>query len=154
MLHIFSGDNQSPAWLTEGVAVYCESPQRRFGRLILGGIEANPLVQNYLAAFRRGRHVPLEDLLRLKTFTDWTGTHDPKPQYEAAGALVCFCMEARGRQYRADFIDYLRDSYRGTTEGHELWEYLGWNQPTLAAHFEAWLSEVSRNSAEQTSGGN
>ena len=65
---------------------------------------------------------------------------DPSANYPAAGALVEFCMEGEGRRYRADFIDFLRDSYLGTTMGRTLPDYLGLNKQAFAQAYEKWLA--------------
>lgn len=140
ILHEFTGCNESPAWLTEGIAVYSESPHfDAYGDLVLGGLERNKRIQSYLAAFRQGSHMPAADVMQIVEPRPWKSVENPHPQYAAAGSLVHFCMEAEQRKHREDFIDFLYDSYRGTTGGYQIWDYLGHTRASLLDSFEAWL---------------
>ena len=120
----FSRGGFAPAWLSEGIAVYTEHVRYDDqGRLQIGGQR------------RRGGKEPLESVLALETFAQWTAA----PKYSAAGKLVWFCMESNGRQYRDDFIDFLRDSYRGRTSGKQLWDYLGLSKKEFAEAYKQFL---------------
>ena len=149
ILHVFTRGNQSPAWLTEGIAVYTQSPVYRDGRLQLGSVDDNPTLQKQFAAFREGRHMNLEELLAIEDLGRWGAAEDPDPQYCSAGALVQFCMEAKDRSYRADFIDFLTDSYRGRTFGHKLWDYLGLDKVTFIEFYQDWLRRTANSSVQQ-----
>lgn len=147
ILHIFANGNQSPPWLLEGIAVYTQFPTFPDGELRLGNLRANPRVVHHLMAFKAGRHLPLEDLLKIRAYATWLEvTKSRGGNYEAAGALTYFCMEADERAYRADFVDFLRDSYHGPTftRGHKLWEYLGMDQAEFFAAYGKWLKETSQ----------
>ncbi|MDX1564868.1 MAG: hypothetical protein R3236_05640 [Phycisphaeraceae bacterium] len=121
----FSRGGRPPAWLSEGIAVYTEHVRYdKQGRLRIGGQR------------RRGGKEPLESVLALKTFGQWAAS----PKYSAAGKLVWFCMEANDRKYRDDFIDFLRDSYRGRTGGKQLWDYLGISQKGFADAYRQFLN--------------
>jgi hypothetical protein len=59
-------------------------------------------------------------------------------QYAEAMALVVFLMDGHGRQYREDFLDYVRDAHRGRLKGdngHALEDRLGVPYKTLEAEF-------------------
>jgi hypothetical protein len=71
------------------------------------------------------------------TRKQWSGAKDPGPQYAAAGALAWYLMEGEGRRYRADFIDFLRDSYHGSA-AMPLAAYLGLSDAELASGYAAW----------------
>lgn len=145
MLHVFAGGNSSPAWLTEGIAVYNESARFEDGCMVLGGAPPDGKICRHLERFRQGQAMPAEEVVRISSFHDWTATDVPQRQYQAAGALVAFCMEGRGGAYRDDFIDFLRDSYRGTTAGRQLWDYAGYDRESFFAVYEAWLQRMSRS---------
>ncbi len=141
ILHVFSHGNQSPAWLCEGVAVYTQSPHYdRNGAMQLGVLAENQRVRSYFAERKAGTAISLEQIMALTDGREWAAASDPGPNYAAAGAVVEFCMEGESRRYRADFIDYLRDSYLGTTMGRTLADYLNLNRQSLAQAYEKWLS--------------
>ena len=58
--------------------------------------------------------------------------------YAAAGSLAWYCMEIEDRRYRADFIDFIRDSYLGTTGGGSLFAYLGVEENAFKAAYQTW----------------
>jgi hypothetical protein len=122
ILHTFSTGNHSPSWLTEGIAVYTEAAEVVDGELVVG--RKPPRAKSKL---------PLMELLAVDSGDKWSKT----PQYAAAGTLVYFCMEGDGRKYREDFVDYLRDNYRGTTAGKKLWDYLGLPQADFEKAYAA-----------------
>ena len=139
ILHVFTAGNLAPIWLTEGVAVYTETPVFVDGELVLGRLEASRNVLGHLTANVAGKGLPLDTLLALDSHT-WSAAKDPGPQYEAAGALVHYCMEAEGRRWRADFVDFLRDSYRGEAADRALWQYLGLGREAFVAAYQDWLA--------------
>ncbi len=125
VLGFFSSGGRAPAWLSEGIAVYTEHVRYDdLGRLQIGGQR------------RRGGKEPLETVMGLKTFQQWVAA----PKYSAAGKLVWFCMETGERKYRDDFIDFLRDSYRGRTGGKQLWDYLGLSKADFSAEYKKFLA--------------
>ena len=142
ILHVFTGSNAAPTWLTEGVAVYTETPVFADGELVLGRLAANKDVLAHIAANAAGEGLPLTVLLTLDSVT-WSAASDPAPQYYAAGALVHFCMEGESRRWRADFVDFLRDSYRGETAERHLWQYLGLSREAFVAAYQAWLTAAA-----------
>lgn len=147
MFSIFAGGNQSPAWLSEGVAVYCESAREVGDQMVLGGIVPTGRVAKHLRQFALGEAMPIAEVVQLGKMSTWTATDAPQKQYEAAGAMVAFCMDAREGAFRADFIDFMRDSYRGATNGYALWDYLGYDRDSFFSVFESWALAQSREQA-------
>ena len=147
ILDVFANGNAgAPTWLVEGVAVYTETPVFVDSELVLGRIEANPHIRQHLAAARTGSELGLDPLFALDSRT-WSAAVDPGPQYAAAGAVVQFCMEGEDRRYRADFVDFLRDSYRGQTMDRKLWQYLGLERDAFVAAYRTWLGDAVRAKA-------
>jgi hypothetical protein len=141
ILHVFSHGNQSPAWLCEGVAVYTQSPHfASTGAMQLGVLADNYQIRMYFDQRKAGTAISLEQTMALTDGRVWASAPDPSVNYPAAGALVEFCMEGEGRKYRADFIDFLRDSYLGTTMGRTLPDYLNLNRQAFAQAYEKWLA--------------
>ncbi len=137
IFNIFSGGNRSEVWLTESIAVYTQSPTwNELGDLVLGERKRANRARSYLRAYAAKKHLPIQELLRISHHA-WTNATDPGRNYDAAGALAQFCMEARKRSFRKDYVDYIRDAYRGRAS-HPLWEYLGMDGPAFIAAFEAW----------------
>ncbi len=140
ILHIFTGDNRAPAWLVEGAAVYTQGPQFDGGRMTLGKVGNNSHLQMFIRQSRHGEALTLGKIMSLEDGRMWMNSTTPELNYPAAGAVVQFCMEADERRYRADFLDFLRDSYRGETRGYRLWEYLGLDYSTFETSYADWLN--------------
>jgi hypothetical protein len=146
ILHVFTNGNRSPAWLTEGIAVYTDAPSFSGGKLILGDLRSNPRVLAHLELARAGKALPFAEIVDLRAYSTWQEKAKAGlPVYEAAGALVTFCMEADDRAHRADFVDFLRDNYEGHPDAqtHSLWEYLGTDRDRLSQSFQNWMRGVS-----------
>ncbi|MBA3708193.1 MAG: DUF1570 domain-containing protein [Planctomycetes bacterium] len=141
VLQVFTGTDRAPSWLVEGIAVYTQCPAFEHGAMVLGHPEKNQHIQHYFRQMREKTQLPLERLLLLESGAAWQAASDPLSNYAAAGAFVQFCMEGSDRAYRADFIDYLRDSYRGETKGHALPSYLGIPKQKLAEAFASWVQQ-------------
>jgi hypothetical protein len=52
-------------------------------------------------------------------------------------------MESEGRRFREDFIDFLRDSYRGATGGRKLWDYLGLGYGDFEKTYTQWQNDTA-----------
>jgi tetratricopeptide (TPR) repeat protein len=140
VLHVFSHMNNGPAWLVEGVAVYSQSPRFENGGMRLGILSENRQVMRYFTQRTAGRALTLEQIMALTDSVAWGAAAEPDLNYAAAGALVECCMEDHARAYRADFIDFLRDSYLGQTMGHSLSDYMGISHDALHDIFEHWVA--------------
>ena len=140
ILHVFSNGNQAPAWLCEGVAVYSQAPRYSGGGLEFGDVAGNQHLQGFIRDPKL--RLPLARILDLSDQQAWNAATHPEANYASAGMLVQFCMEADKRAMRADFIDFLRDSYRGQTNDHPLNQYLGLSQNDLEERFAAWCTKL------------
>lgn len=138
ILHIFAGGDDSPQWLCEGIAVYAGVPSFVDGALVFGDLAANDKILIHLFGLRKTPPMSLEALLRIESSQTWSAAKEPGPQYSAAGTFTAYCMEADGRSHREDFIDFLRDAYRGQTQGRTLWDYMGMERAKMIAGFAAW----------------
>lgn len=136
-LHQYTGGNSAPVWLVEGIAVYTQSPAWIDGDLVLGRLSSNLRLLGWTREHAAGKVMSPTALMGLTTTAAW-GAGEVDQHYSAAGALTSFCMEAEERRYRADFVDFLRDSYRGSTNNHTIWEYLGFTHDAFLATFETW----------------
>lgn len=144
ILHIFSGTNRSPAWLTEGAAVYTQAPAFHDGRMVLGEITGNQHLRAYLQQMKEGKALELKAILALDDGRVWSSSNTPDLNYPAAGMLVEYCMESDQRRHRSDFLDFLRDSYLGTSANYKVWDYLGMDYAAFDSGFTAWLSEIAK----------
>ena len=140
ILHLFSGQNDGPAWLVEGAAVYTQAPVFVEGRMVLGDLQDNHHIRGFFHQLKLGKALSLAKTLALEDQGAWGRSPTPDLNYPAAGALVQFAMEAENRKYRSDFIDFLRDSYLGTTRGFRLWEYLGMDYPRFEKAYAEWVN--------------
>ena len=114
----------APSWLAEGAAVYLEAAAFRHGVLEVGGVEQNPDV----AAYRRGvlaggDEWTLRQVLDLATGDAWQAGGLSHKNYRAAGATVFFLCRFDGGRYRADFVEMLRDAYRGSLRSADVEAY-------------------------------
>lgn len=133
VLHVMTGKNSSPVWLTESIAEYTET-----AKLTPDGIKFSGA--GYTEA------MSLEALLELSGHGQWSQamTRTNGANYAAAGSLATFCMKAEDGRYAADFIDFLRDSYRGRTRGRKIWEYLGLNARDFNIAYVRWGRSARR----------
>ena len=141
ILHVFTDDNRAPAWLVEGAAVYTQGPVFRDGRMELGQVDTNSHLRRYIRQSRENAALSLGDILKLEDGFAWSNSTTPNLNYPAAGAVVQFCMESEQRRYRADFLDFLRDSYRGETRGFMLWEYMGMDYASFEKLYATWKDD-------------
>lgn len=131
VLHVLNGGNDSPAWLTEGIAVYTQSVGFESGRVRFPGAGYDEAM-------------PLDDLLAIRNNKTWhrvvetADRRDGANPYPAAGSVVTFCMNSDDERYRADFIDYLRDSYRNLARNRAVWDYLGLSEAEFIQRYRAW----------------
>jgi hypothetical protein len=130
ILYIMTGKNRAPTWLSEGIAVFTASVRIEHGRVLFKG-----------TAYNDGMTLP--KLLSLTSHGAWSnaveqgkknGTGSP---YPVAGSVVTFCMKVNDGRYRDDFMDYLRDSYRGKAR-NPVWSYLGISKMEFAREYQAW----------------
>jgi Protein of unknown function (DUF1570) len=147
ILHIFSGTNRAPAWLTEGAAVYTESPVFEAGRMVLGEMDGNEHLSAFFHQMKSGKALTLAQILALEDGRVWMSSTTPDLNYPAAGMLVEFCMEADNRRHRSDFLDFLRDSYLGTTSNYKVWDYLGMSYAAFDTAFSEWIDGQAKRSA-------
>jgi hypothetical protein len=143
ILHLFTGENRAPAWLVEGAAVYTQAPVFYHGRMELGIITENHHISSYFLQRAEDKALPFSRILQMEDSFAWSRSKTPELNYPAVGALVQYCMESDHRAHRADFVDFLRDSYQGQTRGYHLWDYLGMDYERLEKNFTAWADEQS-----------
>jgi len=148
ILHMFTNGNQAPVWVVEGVAVYTQAPTFVDGRMVLGRLAGNSHLLHQLRLIADKKEMSIDEILDFTSYQAWSEATDPGPQYSAAGMLVQFCMEAEGRRYRDDFIDYLRDAYRGETNERAVWLYLGLDRPTMIAAYKTWQEALAKQPTE------
>ena len=128
ILQVFAGKNDAPAWLVEGIAVYTQTATFDRGRVVIPGA-------------RPSRALSVDDLMKLKTNAAWHAYHGGggrQSAYPDAGSLVTYGMNAEDGRFRADLIDFVRDSYFGRTRGAALWDYLGLSEKEFLRGYEAW----------------
>lgn len=143
ILDLFSDGDEAPAWLVEGAAVYTETPVFVDGAMVLGDLAASRELKAYFRYKNLGKAVSIDRIMAYESHRMWMNVEEPGPNYATAGMVVMYAMEAEGRRYRADFIDYLRDSYRGQTQGFAVWDYLGIERDAFIKGFPLWVASLS-----------
>ena len=137
ILDVFSSGSRAEVWAIEGIAVYTQAPTFADGELTLGELAKNGMVRNHFLRVAAGNAMTLDQLMALD-HARWAAAADPGAQYAAAGALAQFCMEADNRRYRSDYVEFMRDSYLGRTQGHTMWDYLGLSREDFVYAYKAW----------------
>lgn len=134
VLHVMTGGNRSPAWLTEGIAMFTDTVTFGIRGAAFPGAPADGSWS-------------LDDLFALRGGDDWYRAYETAQRnnrsspYGPAGSVVTFAMQADDHKLQADFVDFLRDSYRGRTGNRDLWEYLGMDGGAFRRAYAAWLGE-------------
>ncbi len=132
VLHVMTGKNNSPTWLTEGVAVYAQTV-----RFDMRGAQ--------FPGARPNDRWSVDQMMRLRSGKDWyravenakrDGLDSP---YGSCGSLVTFAMQYQDGLLQADFIDFLRDSYRQGTGKWAIWDYMGMGEPQFKYEYAKWL---------------
>ncbi len=133
-------------WVFEGLGTYFETvtPQAD------GSLEVGGLVGERLAAARQslagGKFLPLEPFLML----DQSSFFRPDRvyvNYQQAMALAVFLMQWNDGTYRDDFLDFVRDAYRGRIKrstGRSLEDRLGQPLRAIERQFRDFLAQPGR----------
>ena len=131
VLHLMTGGNRAPSWLTEGIAVYAQS--------VTFGIDGA-----HFPGARPNNSWSIDELFKLRRGDDWYRAvetaqrkHRQTP-YGPSGSLVTFAMKLEDGRLRTDFIDYLRDNYRGQAGTRDLWDYLGMSEQAFRQAYAKW----------------
>ncbi|MBB6428705.1 hypothetical protein [Algisphaera agarilytica] len=132
VLHVMTEKNDAPVWLTEAIAQYTETAVFHEDRMLFRG-----------AAYYG--HLPLDELFGLKDGNQWYRhvESDRPSAYAEAGSVATFCMQAQDGRFRADFIDYVRDAYRGKDRNRTVWDYLGLSYEEFRVAYHRWGKDRS-----------
>ncbi|MEZ6186359.1 MAG: CAP domain-containing protein [Planctomycetota bacterium] len=119
-----AGGGGAMAWLAEGAAVFLENAFFKDGELILGEMRHNQRVSTYAGNLRGGgnEHSLSTMVNDFVTSAQWD-SGDIATNYRGAGAAVYFLCHFDEGRYRADFVEFLRDAYRG--QRPKLQDYFG-----------------------------
>ena len=131
-------------WVFEGLGTYFETVTP----LPDGSLEVGGLVGDRLAVAQRsladGQFLPLEQFVMLdqNTFNRRDRVH---ANYQQAEALAVFLMQWNDGTYRDDFLDYVKDAYRGRikrTTGRTLEDRLGQPMRVVESQFRSFLAKA------------
>ncbi len=131
-------------WVFEGLGTYFETvmPQPD------GTLEVGGLVGERLAAAQQsladGKFLPLEEFLRLDQ-NAFNRRNRILANYQQAEALAVFLMQWNDGTYRDDFLDYVKDAYRGRikrTTGRSLEDRLGQPWRVVETQFRSFLAKA------------
>lgn len=134
ILHVMTGRNGAPAWLTEGIAEYTETVTFDIHGASFPGADPDGSWS-------------VDDMLALRGHDDWYRAYEsaqkhgrPSP-YASCGSLVTFCMQVADSRHQFDFMDFLRDSYRGRTGKYAVWDYMGVSEQSYQQAYGTWLGQ-------------
>ena len=131
-------------WVFEGLGTYFETvtPQPD------GSIEVGGLVGERLAAAQQaladGRFLPLQQFLMLDQ-NSFSRRERILVNYQQAEALTVFLMQWNEGTYRDDFLDYVKDAYRGRIKrstGRSLEDRLGQPVKVIDTQFRDFLAKA------------
>ena len=130
--------NTGNYWVFEGLGTYFETlAVEPDGRLSLGGKVGPRIESARKRLIENGEHIPIGQFVRLNkerfNQDDLVYFH-----YQEAMALTLFLMQARSREYREPFLDYVKDAYQGRLRpesGRSLEDRLGTTYATLDDQF-------------------
>ena len=131
-------------WVFEGLGTYFETvtPQPD------GSIEVGGLVGERLTAAQQalanGRFLPLQQFLMLDQ-NSFSRRERILVNYQQAEALTVFLMQWNEATYRDDFLDYVKDAYRGRIKrstGRSLEDRLGQPAKVVDAQFRDFLAKA------------
>jgi len=128
----------SPCWLTEGLAVFLESPKA------VGEGEAHRFLVG--AEIPRGfrdsaRHI--DDFLKTCGTENKFHGDQRLDNYAMAGAVVHFFNFHRGGAYREGFLRYARSALRGGAPVQKLYEALGVTEKQLQEEWKEFCQNPS-----------
>jgi hypothetical protein len=89
----------------------------------------------------------VDEVLALRNHDDWSRAvegaqrRNARSPYGSCGSLVTFAMRYADGALRSDFVDYLRDNYRGQVGSREVWDYLGMTEGQFKEAYGRWLGE-------------
>ncbi|MEZ6191619.1 MAG: hypothetical protein R3C45_10060 [Phycisphaerales bacterium] len=132
VLHVMTGGNRAPSWLTEGIAVYTQTVTFGIRGAEFSGAPADDSWS-------------LDDLFALRGGDDWYRAYENAQRknlsspYGPAGSVVTFAMQYDDQNFQAEFVDFLRDNYRGRSGNHDVWEYLGMDEGAFRRAYAEWV---------------
>lgn len=100
-------------WVFEGLGTYFETlTLQPDGSVQLGGLVGPRIREARARVLGRGEFVPTRDLVALDK-ERFNQRPEVFTHYAESMAFAVFLMQAEGGRYRAGFLDYVQDAYRG-----------------------------------------
>ena len=134
-------------WIYEGLGTYFETvTPRDDGTLEYGGLVGPRIRQARIRLLDKGQYVPIEALVAQdqRTFEDEASIF---LHYAESMALAVFLMQSDGQGHREQFLDYVRDVFKGNFKRDRtptLETRLGIPYATLDRQFQAYLKAEPR----------
>ncbi len=130
-------------WVFEGLGTYFEttSPQPD-GSLQVGGLVGIRTEHAIKSLVEKGLAIPIEEFVAMGENAFMRDDPEIFLRYQQAMALTIFLMQWHDGTYRDDFLDYVRDAYRGRIKpstGRKLQDRLGLAYSTLDSQFLSFL---------------
>lgn len=99
-------------WIIEGVALYMQTLREENNFFVLGGWESQRVCEARYNLANRGRHLPLEELVKLG-MESFQGYEDLGALYSQCAAVMQFLMHYDYGRYRDAVVRYLDLVYSG-----------------------------------------
>jgi hypothetical protein len=133
--------NAGNYWVFEGLGTFFETVvMNADGSMEVGGL-VGARVEEALRSYQAGRFLPLATFVALEPEA-FNRPSSIFVNYQQAMVLTIFLMQGRDQAYRASFLDYVKDAYRGRIKrgsGRSLQDRLGRAYEDLELEFREFL---------------
>ncbi|MDR3634157.1 MAG: DUF1570 domain-containing protein [Isosphaeraceae bacterium] len=134
--------NDGNYWVFEGLGTYFETLVRTpKGALEVGGLVGRRIEAARAHLLEAQEYIPLDEFVSYSQ-DRFNAEKSVFLHYQEAHALALFFMQAKGRQYREGFLEYVSDAYKGKVRrlaGRTLESHLGVPYKTLDAELLTYL---------------
>jgi hypothetical protein len=144
--------NTGNYWVFEGLGTYFETVEPQpDGSLEVGGRVGRRMVEAIRSLVDRGQTIPLD---RFIGYDEVAFSRDDPAiflRYQQAMALTTFVMQWHDGAYRENFLDYVRDAFRGRLRGNvgrRLEDRLDASFTMMETQFLTFLKDAPRQGGE------
>jgi hypothetical protein len=124
ILHVMTGQNSAPSWLAEGIAVYAQTVTFEMQGASFPGASPDGAWS-------------IDDIMALRKGDDWYRAYETAKK----NGRPTFSMQVADSSHQTDFIDFLRDSYRGRAGKRAVWDYMGMSEQSYQQAYARWLGQ-------------
>ncbi|MCS7236769.1 MAG: hypothetical protein NZ899_00685 [Thermoguttaceae bacterium] len=139
-------------WVIEGVALYMQTLKEENGFFVLGGWESQRVCEARYNLFNRGKHIPLEELVKLG-MESFQAFEDLGALYSQCAAVMQFLMHYDYGRYRDAAVRYLELVYSGRDDLLTICRLTGKTFSELDKEYQSYMNSGPAVVASEISGG-